>query len=206
MEGEEKKERPQNRNLNPLGSGKLTPEEELEIRRKGKKAADKARKRNADIRAAVRAIMNLNSKGKGKSLDVEKMTDTAQLQENGAPLIAQIVYTQVLLALNGDKEARDWLCKMLGIDNLTPEVFQGLNVTADADALANSGGVRIHLIRGDKPKEDENEEDAAVRAANRLAVVEAMRAVGESADQIGQAVAEHVAGVMQESEDVNPDE
>ena len=49
MEGEEKKERPQNRNLNPLGSGKLTPEEELEIRRKGKKAADKARKRKSGI-------------------------------------------------------------------------------------------------------------------------------------------------------------
>lgn len=207
MEGEEvKKERPQNRNLKPLGSGNLTPEEELEIRRKGNKAAREARKRNADIRAAVRAVLNLNSKGRAKSMDVLKMTSVEQLKEGGAPLIAQLVYTQVLLALNGDKEARDWICKMTGIETLLPEMMEGLTVTADADALSNSGGVRIHLIRGDKPREDESGEDKATRAASVLAIEEAMRAVGESADKIGQSVAEHVSEVLNSSEDVNPDE
>lgn len=196
MEGEPKKERPQNRNLKPLGSGSLTPEQELEIRRKGKIAADKARSRNADIRAAVRAVLNLNSKGRAKSMDVLKMQSVEQLQEDGAPLVAQLVYTQMQMALNGDKEARDWLCRMAGVEDAVKEASQGLTVTADPEALEQSGGVRIHLIRGDKPREDEGEEDAATRAANRLAVVEAMKAAGEAADQIGEAVAGKVAEAL----------
>ncbi len=203
MEGE-KKERPQDKHLKPLGSGQLTPEEELAIRRKGAASANKARKRNADIREAVRAVLNLNSKGRAKSMDVLKLTSVDQLKEDGAPLIAQLVYTQMLLALNGDKEARDWLCKMAGVEEILAEAMKGLTVTADADALEHSGGVRIHLIRGDKPREDENEEDAATRAANRLAVVEAMKAAGEAADQIGEAVARHVSEAL-DTEDVNPD-
>lgn len=212
MEGEPKKERLQNRNLKPLGTGARTPEEELAIRRKGNAAAHKARSRNADIRAAVRAILNLNSKGRAKSLDVLKMQSVEQLNEDGAPLIAQIAYSQVLLALNGDKEARDWVCKMIGVEDelkqAVAELTGGLTVTADPEALEQSGGVRIHLIRGDKPREEESEEDAATRAANRLAIVEAMRAAGEAADQIGEAVAGKVAEALTEdgADGESPDE
>ena len=78
MEGEKKKERPQNKNLKPLGSGILTPEEEYEIRRKSAETTNQKRKRNADIRAAVRAVLNLNSKGRAKSIDVLKMQRTEQ--------------------------------------------------------------------------------------------------------------------------------
>ena len=196
MDSEPKKERPQNKNLKPLGSGKLTPEEEYDIRRKSAETTNKKRRRNADIRAAVRAVLNLNSKGRAKSLDVLKLTGVDQLQEDGAPLIAQLVYTQMLMALNGDKEARDWLCRMAGVEDAIKEAMQGLTLTADADALEHSGGVRIHLIRGEKPREEESEEDAATRAANRLAVVEAMKAAGEAADQIGDAVAGKVAEIL----------
>ncbi len=203
MEG--KKERPQDKYLKPLGSGQLTPEEEYEIRRKAAESTNKKRKRNADIRAAARAIANLNMKGKARSIDVEKLTGVEQLQEDGAPMIAQLVYTQFLCALNGDKEARDWVCKMLGIEDVS-DVVKGLTVTAEAEALEHSGGVRIHLIRGEKPHEDESEEDAATRAANRLAVVEAMKAAGEAADKIGEAVAGKVAEALEseDAEDVNP--
>lgn len=197
MDGEQpKKERPQNKNLKPLGSGKLTPEEEYDIRRKSAETTNKKRRRNADIRAAVRAVLNLNSKGRAKSLDVLKLTGVDQLQEDGAPMIAQLVYTQMLMALNGDKEARDWLCRMAGIDDVLDDAMHGLTVTAEAEALERSGGVRIHLIRGEKPREEESEEDAATRAANRLAVVEAMKAAGEAADQIGDAVAGKVAEML----------
>lgn len=199
MEGE-KKERPQNRNLKPLGSGMLTPEEELEIRRKGKRKSDKARSRNADIRAAVRAVANLNLNGKAKSKDIEKLNSVSELNESGAPLISQLVYTQFLMAANGDKEARDWICKMLGVNAIPNEIGAGLTVTADADAVENVGGVRIHLIRGDKPKEAENEEDAATRAANRLAVAEALRAAGESAEEIGEAVANKVTEALADAD------
>lgn len=205
MEGEEKKKNwPQKEHLKPLGSGQLTPEEEYEIRKKGAMSTNKARRRNADIRAAVRAVANMSSKGKKKSLDIEKMLSIEQFDEDGAPMIAKLVYTQFMMALNGDKEARDWICKMLGIEDIVAEAVKGLTVTADADALEKSGGVAIHLIRGEKPHEDESEEDMATRAANRLAVVEAMKAIGESADKIGQSVADHVSGVLN-SEGVNPD-
>ena len=203
MEGE-KKERPQNRNLKPLGSGMLTPEEEYEIRRKSAETTNKKRKRNADIRAAVRAIANLNINGKAKSKDVEKLVSVEDLGESGAPLISQLVYTQFQCALNGDKEARDWICKMLGVDETVAEAVKGaVQGLAAADPFSgeNGGGVRIHLIRGEKPREDESEEDAATRAANRLAVVEAMRAIGEAA---GDAVANSLNNAP--TEDVTPDD
>ena len=207
MEGEPKTERPQNKNLKPLGSGNLTPEEEREIRRKGAMRANQIRARNADIRAAVRAMLNLNSKGRAKSMDIIKMASVEQLEDDGAPMIAKLVYAQILMALNGDKEARDWICRMAGVEDTMREMVTGLTVTADTDALEQPGGVRIHLIRGEKPHEELSEEDLATRAADRLAVVEAMRAIGESADQIGEAVAEHVSGVLNgTAEDVTPDE
>ena len=203
MEGE-KKERPQNKNLKPLGSGLLTPEEEAAIRAKGKPACHAARKKNADIRAAVRAIANLNMNGKAKSKDVEKLNAIEELNESGAPMISHLVYTQFQCALNGDKEARDWICKMLGIEDTVAEAVkgavQGLTVSGDPMYPEGNGGVRIHLIRGEKPREEESEEDAATRAANRLAVVEAMRAIGEAA---GDAV---VNGLTNgQSEDVTPE-
>ena len=189
---EVKKERPQNKNLKPLGRGNLTPEEELAIRRKGKEASVIARRRNADIRAAVRAMLNLNSKGRAKSKDVLRMISTEEIQEDGAPMIARLVYAQLLLALDGDKEARDWICKMAGVESFVPESVNGLTVTADADAMAGAGGVRIHLIRGEKPQTEESPEDAATRAADRMAVVEAMRAIGEAVAE-GQVGAETVS-------------
>jgi len=172
------KERPQNRNLKPLGSGVLTPEEELAIRQKGKKASDKARRRNADIRAAVQAIANLNMNGTKKSANVEKLISVEQLDEDGAPLISRVVYSQFLCAINGDKESRNWICKMLGVDPDGDETPSGVTVTADADAVEAAGGVRVHLIRGEKPSAEVSEEDEATRAAARLATVEAMKAIG----------------------------
>lgn len=174
MEG--KMDRPQNRNLKPLGSGLLTPEEELAIRRKGKEAADRSRKRNADIRNAVRAIANLNAKGSGKSKEVEKLTSVKQLSEDGAPMIAQMVYAQFILAGNGDKEARDWICRMLGIEDTVPS-----GETSADDAPAD--GVRIHLIRGEKPAGDESGEDEATREAARIATEEAMKAVSDALEK-----------------------
>lgn len=147
MEGETvKKERPQNKNLKPLGSGLLSPEEELAIRRKGKKACDEARRRNADMRAAVRAIANLNSKGKGKSVDVESLKTVGDLTEKDTPLIAHVVYAQFVKAMNGDIESRDWICRMLGADSIDED-----SVTIPLDGENSGAGVRIQLVRGMKP-------------------------------------------------------
>lgn len=161
----EKKERPQTSNLKPLGSGARTPEEERAIRVKGALAAAKARKRNADIRVAVEAVFNLNANGRGKSLDVEKMKSVEDLESADAPLIAKLAYTQYLLAINGDKEARDWLCRMLGADepDESDDHESGVTITADAHAVDSMGGVRIHLIRGEKPRVPDDAEANATQ-------------------------------------------
>lgn len=193
------KERPQNKNLKPLGSGQLTPEEELAIRRKGKVGCDKARRRNADIRAAVKAVANLSLKGKVKSIDVQKMLSVEQFDEDGVPLIAKLVYTQFMCALNGDKEARDWICKMLGVQSIMTDSEAEAD-SSNEEGQDNGSGVRIHLIRGEKPKEEESAEDAATRVANRLAVVDAMRAIG---DEVSKATEDTEKST---TEDVNTDE
>ena len=199
MEGEPKpkKERPQNRNLIPLGSGNLTPEEELEIRRKGNRASQKARTRNASIRNAIRQEANMRTRGKGKSLDLGKITSIEDIDGDDTPQIVRLVHSYWVMAINGDREARDWLVKYGALsDREIPDEMQGggLTVTADADALEQPGGVRIHLIRGEKPHEELSEEEMATRAADRLAVVEAMKAIGEYAAQ------------SEKTEDVTPDE
>lgn len=182
MEGEQKKERPQNKNLKPLGSGLRTPEEELEIRRKGKKASDKSRKRNADIRAAVKAVANLNAKGKKQSFNVENMKNIEQVNADGVPLIAQMVYAQFVQAINGDKEARDWISRMLGVSfNDSPSTDGAGSQAADGeDTVDSQGGVRIHLIRGERPKEELTIEDEATREKAKQAMLEALKAIGEA--------------------------
>ena len=46
-------------------------------------------------------------------------------------------------------------------------------------------GISIHLIRGDKPQEQESEEDKATREEARKATAEALKAVGQAAEEAG---------------------
>lgn len=174
-------ERPQNKNLKPLGSGARSPDEEREIRSKGARAATKAHKRNADIRAAVQAFANLRFSGEGKSLDAEKMKSLDEVENADVPMIMKVINAQFVKAIQGDPEARDWICRMLGVDPTGPvQPAPGLTITADGQAVEDAGGVRIHLIRGDKAENTGTAEDEATRAAARLSMVEAMKAIGEA--------------------------
>jgi len=176
-------ERPQNKNLKPLGSGARSPDEERAIRSKGAMETHKARKRNADMRAAVQAFANLRFNGKGKSIDAEKMKSLDELDNPEAPMIMKVVNAQFVKAIQGDPEARDWICKMLGVDPHGPVLpAPGLTITADGQAVEDAGGVRIHLIRGEKSENTDTAEDEATRAAARLSMVEAMKAIGEAAN------------------------
>ena len=139
----------------------------------------------------------MRTRGKGKSLDLGKITSIEDIDGDDTPQIVRLVHSYWVMAINGDREARDWLVKYGALsDRDIPDEMQGggLTVTADADALEQPGGVRIHLIRGEKPHEELSEEEMATRAADRLAVVEAMKAIGEYAAQ------------SEKTEDVTPDE
>ena len=46
-------------------------------------------------------------------------------------------------------------------------------------------GISIHLIRGDKPLEQESEEDKATREEARKATAEALKAIGQAAEKAG---------------------
>ncbi len=153
-------ERPQDKNLVPLGSGKRTPEEEREIHVKGARAANVTRRRNAEIRSAVRALCNTSVKGKGRSMSLDRITSVEQIQEGtNIPIIMRLVYSQFERALEGDKEARDWICKMLGIDDSPQISASGMNLEANSE----TGSVRIHLIRGEKTVEQMSEEETATQ-------------------------------------------
>ena len=128
-------ERPQNKNLKSLGTGKYTPEEEREIRVKGATAANAAKRRNADIRRAVAAVARLNMNGIGRAVDIESLKSVEDLSEKNAPLLARIIYQQYLMAINGDKESRDWICKYLMNDD---EPTSGAGITAGSTVLTSA--------------------------------------------------------------------
>jgi len=133
--------------------------------------------------------------GEGRVASDRSLKNVSDLDTKNVSQITMLVQAQFVKALHGDIEARNWICGMLGMSG-TVNGSGDLTITADED----TPGLRIHLIRGDKPREDESQEDAATRAANRLAVVEAMRAIGEAA---GDAVANGLN--KGQAEDVTPE-
>ena len=155
----ETQERPQNRNLKPFGSGQLMPEEERRLHSKGAKAANAVRKRNANLRAATRSLFNMSAKGRGRSMDMDRITSIEQLEDGtNVPLIMLFVYAQLKEALAGDKEARDWICKMLE-DDPPKQITNGIAVAADD----GTSSVRIHLIRGETAADPADPETTATR-------------------------------------------
>lgn len=131
------KDRPQNKYLKPP-FGQRDPQEEYAARRKGAYAAHAARRRNAEIRNIVQIVANLNVHGSGSAIEVEKLKSLDDLDSKHIPLIAQVVQTQFSKAIAGDKDARDWICRMLGAYD-EPETR--------TDGKATAPGLEISIIR-----------------------------------------------------------
>lgn len=126
-----KKERPQNKYLKPP-FGQRDPQEEYEARRKGAYAAHAARRRNAEIRNIVRIVAVLNANGSGAAVDIDSLKSLDDLDRKKIPLIAKVVQAQFEKAIRGDKEARDWICGMLGANDPPADEAEqppGLHVT-----------------------------------------------------------------------------
>lgn len=170
MEGEEvKKERPQNKNLKPLGSGMLTPEEERAIRQKGAIAAQKARHENAELRWRVRKLLTMGSK-KGKIADIESINNLEDALKKNIPLIDKIILTEVQRYFQtGDKESRNWLVDRYG-DVVNALDNAGLTITTEEQGGDSAApGVRIQLIRGMKPPPPAPASDAQVDRSGEAA-------------------------------------
>ena len=131
------KDRPQNKYLKPP-FGQRDPQEEYAARRKGAYAAHAARRKNTAIRNVVQIVANLNVHGSGAAADIEKLKSLDDLDSKQIPLIAQVVQTQFNKAIAGDKDARDWICHMLGAYE-NPEARTGGSATAP--------GLEISIIR-----------------------------------------------------------
>ena len=134
-----KRDWPQKKYLKPP-FGQRDPKEEYEARRKGAYAAHAARRRNAEIRNAVNIAATLNIHGTGAAVDIESLKSLDDLNRKKAPLLALLVQTQFEKAIKGDKEARDWICRMLGAYDTPKDSAQGENDNPPA-------GLKISIIR-----------------------------------------------------------
>lgn len=143
-----KKERPQDKNLIPLTE--RSPEEALEIRRMGAKATNKKRRENADARTLVRQVLAMAMK-RGKCADPEEIQSLEDAKVKNVPVQTFIVMQELEKYITtGDIEARNWLFKYAFPDEQRTLSFGS---TAQDGTLATGDGVRVHLIRGDKPNE-----------------------------------------------------
>lgn len=189
-----KKERPQNKNLKPLGHGHHTPEEERAIRSRGGKQTAINRREKADFNRVCSLFLKIGMQN-GELTPTEDIASFEDAQTKNISVQTTIVLNEYKRYLaTGDKESRDWLVKhgmfdiidkiggvsksleSNGIDPQSIEMLlqlqrlgldhdvllavadkigmpvpdaNGLNVDA-----AEAAGVHIHLIRGDKPKDD----------------------------------------------------
>jgi hypothetical protein len=149
-----KKERPQNKNL--ISLTERSPEEALAIRRMGAKAANKKRRENVEARTLVRQVLAMPMK-KGKCADPEDIHSLEEAKQKNVPVQTRIVMQELQKYFEtGDTEARNWLFRYAFPDE--QQDGHPLGGYAQEDVPAEGGGVRVHLLRGEKPKEIEEPE------------------------------------------------
>lgn len=179
----EKKPRPQNKNLRPLGSGKLTPEEEHAIHVMGGKAACEKKWHKRETLAMGEVLSDLLSKGMKKGEvtpieDVESIADLDAMNPSGKTYIWLMELKRYLAT--GDKESRDFVYKAVkeyetekSIQDMVTRLTEtGVQINADKLALLNalqkqhmdrlllvgvaaSMGIEVPDLSGDKKKDED---------------------------------------------------
>lgn len=158
MSDGEKKERPQNKNLVDIES--RDPEEARAIRSAGGKAKARKIQEEKTRRELFRELVSLgidSSKGKPVGLDKLKSLDEAEVKN--ITVAAQIAINELKRYFaTGDKESRDYI-----MNSAFPESAPAPegDDTPGAEGTKDDGTVRIHLIRGEKPREEPTPEDGA---------------------------------------------
>lgn len=178
-----KKPRPQNKHLKPLGSGKLTPEEEHAIRSKGGKASCEKRW-HGETFPIGQVLAKMMEKGMKPGTvtgieEVESIADLDRLNPSGKAYIGLAELKRYLAT--GDKESRDFIWRKVEEyeqQQKVEEIAQRLadnGVCVDADklallnalqkqntdrmlliAIAAAMGLEIPDLSGDKKKDEDN--------------------------------------------------
>lgn len=95
------------KNLKPLGSGKLTPEQEHEIRSKGGEASQKVLKRKRSMKNAAQLLLGL--KISGKQSQMRAILQAFGVPEDEMNYQMAILVAQLLKAGNGNTAAATFL-------------------------------------------------------------------------------------------------
>lgn len=177
-----KKPRPQNERLKPLGSGKLTPEEEFAIRSKGGKAAA-AKRYGTEVFPIGAVLTKLMGKGMKPGPvteidDIESIADLDKLNPSGKAYIGLAELKRYLAT--GDKECRDFIWRKVEeyeqqerVEEIASRLSaNGVCINADKLALLNALqkqgtdklllvavaaalGMEVPDLNGDSKKKDE---------------------------------------------------
>lgn len=169
---------PQSKNLIPVTQ--RSPEEAQAIRSKGGKARAKQRHEQALLSQIIRSVLAMGYR-KGAVADPNDIYTLEEAKKKNVPIQTLIVMQEVEKYLaTGNTESRDWLFKYAFGENAPlPDFPEGEAAEQKKD------GISIHLIRGDKPLEQESEEDKATREEARKATAEALKAIGQTAEKAG---------------------
>lgn len=169
---------PQSKNLIPVTQ--RSPEEAQAIRSKGGKARAKQRHEQALLSQIIRSVLAMGYR-KGAVADPNDIYTLEEAKKKNVPIQTLIVMQEVEKYLaTGNTESRDWLFKYAFGENAPlPDSPKGETAAQEED------GISIHLIRGDKPREQESEEDKATREEARKATAEALKAIGQAAEEAG---------------------
>lgn len=167
---------PQQEHLIPLTE--RPPEEAKAIRSKGGKAAQKKRRMQERLSEIVRCVLAMGLSS-GKVADPDTLYTLEDAENANVPVQTLIVMREVRKYLEeGNTESRNWLFDHAFPNGEEDGAMLGGVSGADYSTPTQEEGVRVHLIRGEKPPGEVSEEDEATRAAARLATVEAMKAIG----------------------------
>jgi len=160
MQDAEKKERPQDKNLTSFAN--MDTEKARAIQSAGGKARQKQIQKEKTKKELFCALLSLgidSSKGKPVGLDKLKSLDEAEVK-NISVLAAIIIREYKHYIETGDKESRDWI-----MNNAFPEEPQPVQESDSVSAeMQTDGAIRIHLIRGEKPRKEPTPDDGASHA------------------------------------------
>lgn len=168
---------PQSKNLIPVTQ--RSPEEAQAIRSKGGKARAKQRHEQALLSQIIRSVLAMGYR-KGAVADPNDIYTLEEAKKKNVPIQTLIVMQEVEKYLaTGNTESRDWLFKYAFGETLL------CRISRRAKRRNRKGRHQHPPDTGDKPLEQESEEDKATREEARKATAEALKAIGQAAEKAG---------------------
>lgn len=135
----------------------LPPDVRREIQSKGGKKTAAKRREAKMVREALLELLtkpSRSTKGKGNSCKTSydlKSLEDAMDQQNNTTVMVQILTPYIQKAREGDAYSLQLILAILG------QLNNGKGSGDSTDTPADDGAVRIHLLRGEKPADPQDE-------------------------------------------------